>query len=133
MVDQKQPRLIRRIGFGYKLDFMPAPLIVGYHTLAKKIEQAGFNIKVLLVPLNDLSPDWDLVFVPKEFESDVAAILPAEQIIALDEFLNQPLYADLVRRLEAGTEIYAERVDPNQAEKDRAGTIVRYRGYDRID
>ena len=128
----KYPKPIRKIGFGYKLDFMPAPLIVGYHQLAKKIKQAGFNIKVALVPLNDLSTDWDLVFVPREFESEVAAVLSAEQIIALDEFVNQPLYADLVRRLEEGTEICAERIDPNQVKSD-AGTTVRYRGYERID
>ena len=72
------------------------------------------------------------MFVPKEFESEVAAVLSAERILALDDFVNQSLYADLVRRLGEGTEIYAERVDPNQV-KDEAGMIVRYRGYDRID
>lgn len=126
------PKLIRRIGFGYKLDFMPAPLIVGYHQLSKKIEQAGFEITVSLVPLNGISPDWDLVFVPREFESDAALVLSAEKIIALDEFVNQPLYGDLVRRLEEGTVMYAERIDPSSAKSDE-GIIVRYRGYDRID
>lgn len=126
------PKLVHKIGFGYKLDYMPAPLIIGYHQFSKRVEQAGFNIRVLLVPLNDLSSDLDLVFVPREFESDAAAMLPAEKIIALDEFVNQPLYADLVRRLEEGIEISAERLDPNSTKSDE-GMIVRYRGYDRID
>lgn len=132
MVGQKPPRLIRRIGFGYKLDSMPAPLIVGYHLFTKKVEQAKLNVKVLLVPVNNLSPDWDLFLVPKEFEGDVTGVLSSEQIIVLDEFINQPLYADLVRRLVEGSEIYAERIDPNQADSEN-GTIVRYRGYDRIE
>lgn len=132
MVDRKPPRLIRRIGFGYKLDFMPAPLIVGYHSLAKKIEQAKFNVLVLLVPLNNLTPEWDLLFIPKEFENDVAGIVAADQVIVLDEFLNQALYTDLVKRLEEGKEIYAERIQPDQMDPEK-GITVRYRGYDRID
>lgn len=132
MVEGMQPKPIRKIGFGYKLDFMPAPLILGYHQLSKKIEHAGFNVKVSLIPLNEINSDWDLVFVPKEFESEAALVLPSECVIGLDKFVNQPYYAELLRRLEEGTEICAERVDPNQASREE-GTIMRYRGYERIE
>jgi len=127
-----QPKLIRKIGFGYRLDFMPASLIVGYHQFAKKIEQAGFKIHVSLIPLHEINSDWDLVLVPAEFEREVAMLLPSERIIGLEEFINPPLYADLVKRLEEGTEIFAERIDPNQAKGDE-GATVRYRGYERLD
>ena len=132
MAEGKQPKLIRKIGFGYKLDFMPASLIVGYHQLSKKIEQAGFNVQVSLIPLNELNSDWDLVFVPKEFEREAALVLPPECVIGLAEFVNQPSYAELLRRLAEGTEICAARIDLHQT-NPAEGFTARYRGYERID
>ncbi len=131
MDERLEPRQIRKIGFGYALDFMPAPLVVGYHQFAKKIVQAGFKVKVALVPLNEVTADFDLLFVPKELASGAAEAISSERIITLTEFVNTPVYADLIRQLEEGKKIFAQRVDPNT--KDEEDLIVRYRGYDRID
>jgi hypothetical protein len=129
MDEQAQPRLIRKIGFGYRHDFMPAPLLVGYHQFAKKIQQAKFNIRVALVPLRDVNSEWDILLVPKELEIEATQLVPAERIFALTEFANQPVYAELLRRLEEGTRICAPRI----SESVETVVIVRYRGYERID
>lgn len=129
MIELAVPKLIHKIGFGYKVDYMPAPLVIGYHQLSKKIAQAGFKIKVALVPLSDVTPEWDLLFVPNVLVPEARLILSLEKVIGLAEFANQPEYTDLIRRLQEGTEICAQRIDPNS----KADTIVSYRGYDRID
>ncbi len=131
MDESQKPRLIRKIGFGYALDFMPAALLVGFNQLAHKIKQAGFDIKVSLVPLNDLPPDLDLLFAPKELSDQAAKALPLERIVVLEEFVNQPIYTDLVKRLKEGREIFAA---PQTAEENpEEGYTARYRGYERID
>ena len=123
-----QPKQIRKIAFVYKLDYMPAPLIVGFHQMEKRIEQAQLTIKVALVPLNELDADWDIAFVPKEIAHEIGS-LSGQIRIQVEEFVNHPSYTELISQLEAGTELCAGRTDPNQP----ADTIVRYRGYDRIE
>lgn len=130
-MEKRVPKLIRKIGFGYALDLMPASLLVGYHQLRKKLEQAGFDIKVALVPLNEMPPDLDLLFVPKELEGKAVKALSSEQILVLDNFVNHPFYSDLVKRLNEGKEICAPRAEEKRAKEE--STIVRYRGYERIE
>lgn len=126
-----EPKLIRKIGFGYAIDGMPAPLLLGFHQLSKKIEQAGFKVKVVLVPLDAVSSDLDLLFVPTELAQMAAKALSPERIVVLEEFVNPPAYTDLITRLQQGTEISALRqtADDNRQE----GYTARYRGYERIE
>lgn len=125
------PKLIRRIGFGYALDFMPTNLIVGFNQLRKKLQQAQFRVMVLLVPLIDVPPDLDMLIVPKELEETACAAIPGLLPIVLDDFPNHPFYTELVKQLEQGTEIYALRGEEERTES--GGIIEHYRGYDRID
>ncbi len=124
-------KLIRKIGVGYALDFMPAPLLVGFNQLRRKLERAGFKVQVALVPLNELPPDLDVLFVPTEIEQIARKAAPDKWIIALDSYLNHPAYSELVKRLQDGQEIYALPAEEEQTES--GGVIVRYRGYERIE
>lgn len=131
-MDQSQePKLIRKIGFGYAVDLMPADLVLGYHQLSKKFEQAKFDIKVSLVPVHEIPPDLDLLFIPRELARQAAQVISTECIIALDEFVNQSVFAELVQRLEEGTEIRALRAEA--AENRSEGVTMHYRGYERMD
>ncbi len=125
------PKLIRKIGFGYALDFLPTPLLVGFNQLRKKLERARFKVAVSLVPLNDVPSDLDLLIVPIELEETARTIVRHQWIIALDNFFNHPTYAELLKKLEEGQEIYALRGEAERTEE--GGVIERYRGYERIE
>ncbi len=125
------PRLIRRIGFAYALDFMPAPLIVGYNQLRRKLERAGFGVVVSLVPLHDLPPAIDMLFVPEELEAPAREVAPALSIVVVDNFLNHPSYSALIERLTDRREIYALRAEDEHSQSD--SVIERWRGNERIE
>ena len=126
-----EPKLIRLVGFGYALDFMPAPLLVGFNQLRRKVERAGLNVAVELVPLTDLPDELDILFVPSQLESAARAAWNHGQLIVLETYMNHPAYSELVSRLQAGTEIYAGPAAPTPPPD--APIIVHYRGNVRID
>jgi mannitol-specific phosphotransferase system IIBC component len=127
----RERRLIRSIGFVYALDYMPAPLLVGYNQLRRKLERAKLNVMVELVPVNDLPADMDLLFVPTQLEPVVRGLRPSEHMVVLDSFLNHPAYAELIERLQDGMEWYALPLDAPPAPTE--AIILRYRGNVRID
>jgi mannitol-specific phosphotransferase system IIBC component len=126
-----EPRLIRTIGFVYALDYMPAPLLVGYNQLRRKVERAGFQIEVSLVPLNDLPDDLDILFVPAALETAARQAVPGKWTIAVESYLNHPSYNALVERLAEGREIRALRTA--EIPPAHGNVILRYRGNVRID
>jgi hypothetical protein len=124
-------KLIRSIGFGYALDFMPAPFLVGYNQLRRKMKRAGLKVHVSLVPLSDLPPDLDVLFVPAQLLDTARRLAPDKWIISLDSYLNHPSYTKLVERLTDGSEIYALRI---QDMAPQAGNpVLRYLGNVRVD
>ena len=131
MGQEPTAKLIRSIGFGYALDFMPAPFLVGFNQMRRKLERAGFTVNVSLVPLSDVPSDIDILFVPAHLESNARKAAPGKWIIALDTYLNHLSYADVLNRLEDGSEIYALRANAGGTES--GSEIVRYRGNLRID
>jgi hypothetical protein len=126
-----RPRLVHTIGFGYALDFMPAPLLVGYNQLRRKVERAGLNVVVELVPLSDLPAELDILFVPAQLEATARGVWNAGPLIVLEAYLNHPAYSELVSRLQQGTEIYALPMEPPPAPDEPI--ILHYRGNVRVD
>ena|SRR5438093_2327961 len=126
-----EPRLIRTIGFGYALDFMPAPFLVGYNQLRRKVERAGLKVAVELVPLSDLPAELDILFVPAPLESTARNVWNAGPLIVLETYHNHPAYSQLVSRLQQGTEIYALPMEPPPAPDEPI--ILHYRGIVRVD
>jgi mannitol-specific phosphotransferase system IIBC component len=121
---------VRRIVFGYDIDFFPGLLIVGCNQLKRKLERAGFDVRVGTFPLDHLPPDTDIIFVPSELDAMARKAAPQCRIESLDSLLNHPAYNQLVEQLERGTEWTAP---PLAAHSDEEGQIMQYRGYQRID
>ena len=126
------PRILKRIVFGYTVDFFPGNLILGYNQLKRMLARAQFDVKVNLAPLNDLPPHTNIVFVPPELVETARRAAPSCQIEALASFLNDPHYDALIRQLEEGTEWTAAKI-ADQTSAEDSGEIVNYRGYERIE
>ena len=124
-------KLIRLVGFGYALDFMPAPLLVGYNQLRRKVERAGLNVAIELVPLSDLPAELDILFVPAPLETTARSFWNAGPLIVLETYQNHPAYSELVSRLQQGSEIYALPMEPPPAPDEPI--ILHYRGNVRVD
>jgi hypothetical protein len=124
------PRLVRRIVCVYRLGVLPGDWLQTWRRLDRLLDRSGFKVKVLLDPLEDLPADVDLVVAPAEMrELAEAAAPPGVQVLATIPPTAAEDFAALVRRLEAGAELTAERTDPSSD----SPTIVTYRGGLRID
>ena len=85
--------------FGYSLDLLPGLLIVGYNQFKHKAVEAGLNVTVSLAPLNNLPPQAAVLFVPRELAELAQQTAPNCHIEVLDNFLNQPIYNEIIKRL----------------------------------
>jgi len=129
--EQPAPRLVRRIVCGYRQGVLPGEWLQTWRRLDRLLDRSGLKVKALLEPLEDLPTDVDLLVI----EPDLRAVAEAVISPGVPIFLTTPPtaasdFAALVQRLEAGTELTAERVDPAEA---GGPTIVTYRGGLRID
>lgn len=132
--DPAPARLIKKVAVGYSLNALPASLMQSFTLLRTKLARAGFKIEVVLCLLSQLPPDTDVLFVPAELVEAAHQVAPETRVVPLTaSSAQQPAYNEFVQQLEAGEEIYAQRVE---AEEDpsgsRRGTVVRYRGYTRL-
>ena len=136
-----EPRVVRRIVWGYAVGVLPVPWLMGYKRLKALLERERLAIRVDLLPLTSLPDEVDLLFVPDELAEDAGAAAPAARVIALGGRPQHAVFQSLVEQLRAGTELRPPpSAPPEQAADDVAaeqsrprGTIVRYQGWQRID
>jgi hypothetical protein len=126
------PRLITRVVVGYRLGFLPGEWLQTWRRLDRVLARAHLKVKATLAPLEELPADMGILVVAPELrEAAFAASAPGTPILVTSASSAAGAFADLVARLEAGTEVSAEKVDPEQAAA--APRIVSYTGYTRID
>ena len=125
------PRVVRRVVCGYKQGWLPGEWLQTWRKLDRVLARAKLKVKATLAPLEDMPADTDILVVPPDLrEAANAAVPPGTPILVTSAAAAAGAFADLVRRLEAGTELSAERVDPADAGKPK---IVTYRGQTLID
>jgi hypothetical protein len=130
-VERPAPRLVRKIVCVYRQGVLPGEWLQTWRRLDRLLNRAGLKIRAVLEPLEDLPADADLIVVEPELREAAEAVIPAGVPLLLTTPPTAASdFADLVRRLEAGTELTAERVDPSEA---GGPNIVTYRGGLRID
>ncbi len=78
--------------FGFTLEIFPAMVIVGYEQMKHKVEQAGLNVQVKMLPLDDLPATLHSLFVPLELDLAARQAAPAAQVYPLAEMVNALLY-----------------------------------------
>ncbi len=88
-------------------------------------------MKASLEPLEALPADTDILVVPPELRDAAReAAPPGVPLLITPPEAAPDAFAGLIRRLDAGTDLTAERADP----AEQAGpNIVTYRGSTRLD
>jgi hypothetical protein len=126
-----QPRQVRRVVVSYQLGWLPGEWLQAWRRLDRVLARAGLQVKATLAPLEDLPDDTDIVVIPPELrEAARAATTPGTLLLVTPAASVAAAFNDLVERLRAGTELWAERVEPGSAAGPR---IVSYRGHTRLD
>jgi len=125
------PKVIRRVVCSYKLGWLPGDWLQTWRRLDRVFARANLQVKATLSPLEDLPADTDILVVPPELrEAAREAAVPGTPVLVTSAASAAGAFADLVAKLQAGTEFTAEQIDP--ADKDKP-KIVSYRGHTLID
>ena len=125
------PKVVRRVVCSYRLGWLPGDWLQTWRRLDRVFARTNLKVKATLAPLEDLPQDTDILVVPPELRDAAReAAPPGTPILVTPASAAAGAFADLVSRLEAGTDFTADKVDP--AEKDKP-KIVSYRGHTLID
>ena len=115
----------------YRLGWLPGAWLQTWRRLDRTLQRAGFKVKATLAPLEELPEDTDILVVPPELREAAREVTQSTVPVLVTTPAAAPAaFADLVKRLEAGTELFAERTDPAEA---GAPKIVTYRGSTLLD
>jgi hypothetical protein len=130
-VAEPQGRLISRVVVGYRLGFLPGEWLQTWRRLDRALARANLKVKATLAPLEELPEDTGILVVSPDLrEAAREFALPGTPILVTPASSAAGAFNDLIARLEAGTELRAERIDPQEAAGPK---IVSYTGYTRID
>lgn len=124
--------LVKRVVCSYHVGWLPGEWLQTWRRLDRTLARAHLRVKATLAPLEDLPADTDILIVPPELRDDAhAAAPPGTPILVTPASAAANAFAELVARLEAGTDFTAETFDP-EAEKAKP-RIVTYRGHTLLD
>jgi hypothetical protein len=125
------PKMVRRVVCSYQMGWLPGDWLQTWRRLDRVFARAELQVKATLAPLEDLPEDTDILVVPPDLrEAAYAAVRPGTPILVTPAGAAAGAFADLVSRLQAGTEFTAEKVDPDQVNQPK---IVSYRGHTLLD
>ncbi len=120
-----------RVVVSYKLGWLPGEWLQTWRRLDRVFARADLKVKATLAPLEDLPADTDILIVPPDLRDEAREAAPVgTPLLVTPASAAAGAFADLVARLQAGTEFTAEKLDP--ADKDKP-KIVSYRGHTLID
>ncbi len=126
------PKVVRRVVVSYKLGWLPGEWLQAWRRLDRVFSRANLRVKATLAPLEDLPVDTDILVVgPDLREAAHNAVPEGTPILVTPASAAAGAFADLVAKLEAGSEFTAEKFDPTEeAQKPK---IVTYRGHTILD
>ncbi|WP_083516049.1 PTS mannitol transporter subunit IICB [Alicyclobacillus sendaiensis] len=73
---------------------------MGASILKKRLQEAGYDIPVHHVPVNQLPPTAEVVFTQASFETRAQQVAPKAKIYLVQNFLNKATYDQLIEDLE---------------------------------
>ena len=124
--------MVRRVACVYRLGSLPGEWLQTWRRLDRVLARAHLSVKATLDPLEELPEDADILVVPPELRADVRErVKPGTPILVTTAASAAGAFAELVRRLEEGVDVTAERFDPE--ERAAQPKIVSYRGSTRLD
>ena len=97
----------------YTRDELPADAVQVFHRFERTVVRAGLSVRVRLMPLEDLPDSFEVLVVPPELRERANAAARASTVIVTTRATAGEAAGALVRALERGDEIYAERLRPD--------------------
>lgn len=107
------PTLVRTVVCGYSRDELPTSWLQVFRRFEHALKRTGLRVRVRLDPLEELPESYEVVVVAPELAERAAALAPGVRIVTATREDAAAAAATLVRELEQGTVLYAERADPN--------------------
>ena len=137
VTENNSKRLVKKIVIGFDLEFMPPALVRSFTLLRGKIARKRYRIEVVLGVITKLPGNTDVLFVPEELLVKAQQLTSSDVRIAVldSKKTHQSAFDELLKDLEEGNEIYAERLgEAETLEKigPQGGVIMRYRGSELI-
>ncbi|MGH2491755.1 MAG: hypothetical protein ACRDF9_09610 [Candidatus Limnocylindria bacterium] len=120
----EEPRLVRTIVCAFVQAELPTPWLAIFHRFQRVMEKAGLKIRVRLLPLEALPESFEILVVPAELRAAAEAIQTDARLIVTSRAEAPAAAAALLREIEAGVTLYAEKVRPGEPQ------IMTYRGSD---
>ncbi len=79
--------------------------VMGVNALKKKLKQANLSVNVLHKPVRSVPADAKVVMAHKGLAEFARKQAPGAVVIAFSQFLNDPVFDQLVQALKAGNDI----------------------------
>lgn len=83
--------------------------IMGVNSLKKKIKQANVNVNVVHKPVRSVPSDAQVIVAHKGLADFARQKAPNAVVIAFTQFLNDPVFDQLVQRLKEGQDVQEVR------------------------
>lgn len=123
--------MVRRVVCAYQLGWLPGEWLQTWRRLDRVFARAGLRVKATLAPLEDLPEDTDILVVPPDLREAAKTEAPAgTPILVTPASAAAGAFAELVARLEAGTQFTADKLAPEERD---APKVVSYRGHTLLD
>lgn len=88
---------------------------MGASSFRKKVQQAGLPINVTNTAIDAIPSDADIVVTQQNLTSRAKGKAPNAQHVSIDNFINNPIYDDMIERLKAATAGNADSSIPDNA------------------
>lgn len=79
--------------------------IMGVNALKKKLKAAGLSVNVIHKPVRSVPTDAKVVMVHKGLANLARERVPGAVVIAFSQFLNDPVFDQVVQKLKNGDEL----------------------------
>ncbi len=116
--------LVRTIVCAYIQAELPTPWLAIFHRFERVMEKAGLRIRVRLFPLEALPETFEVLVVPPELQEAAEALQTGARLIVTSRSDAPAAAAELLREIELGETLYAEKVQPGEPK------IMTHRGGD---
>lgn len=117
-------QLVRTIVCAYIQAELPTPWLAIFHRFERVMEKAGLKIRVRLFPLEALPETFEVLVVPPELQKAAEALQTGARLIVTTRAEAPAAAAELLREIENGETLYADRVQPGEPK------IMTHRGND---
>ena len=118
------PRLVRDIICAFTQTELPTSWLQVHRRFEHTAKRAGLRVRVRLLTIEDLPERFEILVVPPELAAKAAAVARDARVIVTTRQDAATAATELVREIEEGTTLYAERVTGDEP------LIVTHRGHE---